>query len=90
MEKDLTYTIKVTTAECMFCKESYKLYEAQKTGISLCGLCGGGNKLSKLITLPIVFKKIIELAEKKNKKIKDRLVVDVSELIEELQGTDNE
>lgn len=86
MEKDLLNVVNITTAECFFCKDSFRLYDVQKIGIQICGVCGGNNSLSKLFTLPFLFKQIVEFAELKNEKIEDRLVVDVSELIEKLQG----
>lgn len=90
MEKDLLNVVKITTAECFLCKETFRLYDAQKNGICICGLCSNKNSLSKLFTLPFLFKQIVEFAELKNEKINDRLVVDVSELIERLQGINND
>lgn len=85
MKKDLINVIEITTAECFACKQFFKLYDIQKVGINLCGLCGGNNVLSKITTLPFLFKKIVEFAEEQNKKSNDRLVVDVSDLLEYLQ-----
>jgi len=85
MEKDLVYVPEITTAECFSCKETFKLYTVQKTGMNFCRLCGIGNKFVELITLPNILKKIAVFAESQNEKIEDRLVVDVSKLFEELQ-----
>lgn len=85
MEKNLTYIPDITTAECFSCKESFKLYTVQKGGMNFCRMCGINNNLIELTTLPIVFKKIIEYAEKENEKIDNRLVVDISKLLQELQ-----
>ena len=83
--KDLTYTLEITTAKCFSCKENFKLYTAQKLNINFCGLCITSSKIFQLMTLGNILKKITIVAEKENKKIKDRLVVDVSLLVEELQ-----
>jgi len=85
VERDLVYVPETETVQCWGCKEDFKLYSVQKIGINWCKVCAINNKLSELITLPNILKKIIKIAEEKNKKIDDRLVVDVSELVQELQ-----
>lgn len=86
MEKDLTSLNEIVTAECFSCKETFRLFDVQKMGFDFCRLCGISNSLVKLTTLPMVSKKIVAIAEQENQKINDRLVVDVSKLIEGLQG----
>jgi len=85
MNRDLTYIPEIETVQCWGCKENFKLYSIQKIGMNWCSLCGINNKLSELITMPNVLKKIVTFAEEKNEKIDDRLVVDVSKLVQELQ-----
>jgi hypothetical protein len=58
--------------------------------INFCRVCGVNNKLTELITLPFVFKKVIEYAEKENQRVNDRLVVDIANLIDDLQKGTNE
>lgn len=86
MEKDLISINEVVTTECFSCKETFRLFDVQKTRFDFCKLCVINSNLVKLITLPVVFKKIVAIAEQENQKINDRLVVDVSKLIEILQG----
>jgi len=85
MDRDLVYVPEIETAQCWGCKEDFKLYSVQKIGINWCRVCAINNRLSELITLPNILKKIIKFAEEKNEKIDDRLVVDISGLVKELQ-----
>jgi len=86
MIKDLIYTPNIITAKCFSCKETFKLYDIQKVNLDLCNLCNVNNKLTELTTIFNVIKKIVIFAEKENIKNNDRLIIDVSNLIEELQG----
>lgn len=86
MEKDLIYTPEITTIECFSCKEIFKLYSIQKNnGLNLCKLCTTNYKLTELVALFTIVKTIVEFAEKQNKKLDGRLIVDVADLINELQ-----
>lgn len=85
MEKDLIYTLKVNTAECFNCKEIFNLYDEQKLNINFCNICNPNKALTTLVSLPNVIKKIVSFAEQQNKKINDRLVVDIADLVTELQ-----
>lgn len=85
MEKDLTYIPDTTTAECFSCKESFKLYTVQKTNINFCRGCCISPKFIELTTLFVVIQNMVKFAEEQNKKNNDRLVVDVSDLLEHLQ-----
>lgn len=87
---DLIYTPDVIKAECYQCSTVFKLYSVQKMPINFCRICGVNNKLTELTTLPLLFKKIVEYAEKKNQRIDDRLVVDIGNIIDDLQKGTNE
>ena len=90
MEKDLVYIPSITTSECFGCKETFKLYDIQKFGMDFCKFCNKNKKFYELITIPVLFKKIIEFAKQENEKIENRLVVDISRLFEELQKDNDE
>lgn len=87
---DLIYTPNIIDAKCYQCNKLFKLYEIQKMPMNFCRICGVNNKLTKLTTLPSVFKKVVEYAEKENQRIDDRLVVDISNLLIALQKETNE
>jgi hypothetical protein len=90
MKHDLIYTPRIIDAQCYQCNKVFKLYEIQKMPINFCYICAVNNKLTKLTTLSLIVKKIIEYAEKENKRIDDRLVVDISNLLDDLQKETNE
>jgi hypothetical protein len=90
MKHDLIYTPKIIDAQCYQCSKVFKLYEIQKMPINFCHTCAINNKLTELITLSIVVKKIVEYAEKQNQRVNDRLVVDIQNLIDDLQRGTNE
>lgn len=83
--RDLVYAPEVTTAECFSCKKTFSLYKVQNYGISFCAVCGVNNNFVNLVTLPKILTQIAKFAEFKNEKIDGRLVVDVSDLFNELQ-----
>ena len=85
MSKNLTYIPEVVTSECFSCKAIFELYLVQKVGINFCKECNGNESFYTLITLPAILKKIAYYAEEQNKKINNRLVVDISALFKELQ-----
>lgn len=85
MKKDLIYIPEEISIKCFGCNEMYKLYTIQKIGLDFCGQCKPNNKLVELTTTLNVLKQVISFAEKENKKINDRLVVDIANLVEELQ-----
>lgn len=86
MERDLTYTLDTEIVQCFGCKENFKLFTVQKIGMNFCKICGVNNKFLDLTTLPSMLVKIVKFAEQENKKINDRLVVDISDLLEYLQS----
>lgn len=85
MKKDITYALTITTAQCFSCKESFELYDIQKTNMDFCNVCNPNNKLTQLTTMFLTIKNIVKFAEEENKKIDNKLVVDVSDLLIELQ-----
>jgi len=85
MERDITYIPEITETECFGCNKNFKLYLIQKTGIVFCKVCGPNLILSELTTISQILKKIVSFAEKENQKIDDKLVVDISKLIDFLQ-----
>jgi hypothetical protein len=85
MKKDLVYDLNIVTSECFSCKETFRLYDVQKVGITFCKQCILNNKFVELTTIPAIIKQIVFFAEKENQKVNDRLVVDISNLLEELQ-----
>lgn len=87
MEKDLIYDLNIVTSECFLCKETFKLYDVQKVGITFCKQCTFNNKFIELTTVSAIIKQIVFFAEKENQKVNDRLVVDISDLLKELQKT---
>lgn len=58
--------------------------------MNFCRVCGVNNELTKLTTLPSLFNKVVKYAEKENQRIDDRLVVDISNLLNALQKETNE
>lgn len=90
MVHNLNYIPDKTTVECYGCKQPFDLYEIQKMPMNFCRICGVNNKLTELTTLPFVFKKVIEYAEKENQRVDNKLVVDISNLINDLQKGTNE
>lgn len=86
MDRDIVYNIDITTAECFSCKEVFRLYTVQKSGMDLCAICNNNYKSTELISLHTFLLKVIKFAEKENLKLNDRLVIDVSNLLEELQS----
>jgi len=90
MVHNLNYIPKIIDIKCYQCNKVFKLYKIQKMPINFCRVCGVNNKLTELITLPFVFKKVIEYAEKENQRVNDRLVVDIANLIDDLQKGTNE
>lgn len=86
VDRNLTYTLDTETVECFGCKENFTLYAVQKMGMNFCKVCGVNNKFLDLITLPPILIKTVKFAEQENKKVNDRLVVDVSDLLQYLQS----
>jgi hypothetical protein len=85
MTHDLIYTPKVIDEKCYQCDKIFKLYEIQKMPMNFCGVCAINKKLTELTTLPLIIKKIVEYAEKQDKRINDRLIVDIENLVQDLQ-----
>ena len=90
MTYDLIYTPKIVEEKCYQCNKIFKLYEVQKMTINFCHICGVNNKITELTTLPFIFKKVVDYAEKQNQRIDGRLVVDIENLIGALQKGTNE
>ena len=90
MQRDLTYIPDITMAECFGCKENFKLYTVQKMAMNFCKICTVNDKFIELTTLPNALIKVAKFAEQENERIDNRLVVDISKLLIELQKEDNE
>ena len=85
MTKDINDIPQTITAKCFFCKQIYNLFDIQKMPINFCRGCCNSPKLIELTTLFVVIQSMVKFAEEQNKKNNDRLVVDVSDLLEHLQ-----
>jgi len=85
MTKDINYTLPLTLAECFMCKETFNLFEIQKLPINFCNNCRNNSKLNQLTTVYLIMQDIVKYAEQKNIKIADKLVVDISDLVDYLQ-----
>ena len=85
MTKDINDIPQTITAKCFFCKQIYNLFDIQKMPMNLCRGCCNSPKLIELTTLFVVIQSMVKFAEEQNKKNNDRLVVDVSDLLEHLQ-----
>lgn len=85
MNRDINFLLETKQLECFACKKKFTLYSIQETSINFCKVCSPNFILVELFTLPNIIKKIVDFAEKRNIKDKDKLLVDVSELINKLQ-----